>query len=145
MKRKTNHVHCTNHENATDNSIRMTSQIDLLRSYLGGIEIKYVFSTPKLLYFKHHFDTDEVRTTVKMFPIWLSGDKIAIFQSSWINKLFPREWFLTFPRLKNFTFSLTPVLISCNLIVEGIFSFNSVTLKSSTTTIRVGMIKIFIP
>ena len=71
-----------------------------------------------------------------MIPIWTSGNKIAIFHSSWINILFPRKSFWLFPvRIisrtlwRQFWF---PVI----WLVEGFFSVinASVTLKSSTTS-----------
>ena len=33
----------------------------------------------------------DYHTSVKLFLMWQSGDKIAIFHSSWINKLLSRE------------------------------------------------------
>ena len=72
-----------------------------------------------------YYCADNYYTSVKMFVIWSSVDKIDIFYCSRINKLFPRGKFSPFP--------LFPIIIiSCILwcqfwllviwLVEGIFS-----------------------
>ena len=74
-------------------------------------------------------------TSVKMFSIWRLGDKIAIFHSSWIYKLFPREKILTNSFRKVARALCHQFWLPIIWLLEGIFSISK--LKSSTTTIRV--------
>lgn len=89
------------------------------------------FNKVATLQFTERLNKKDYYSEVKMFPLWRSGDKIVLFRSSRINKLFPP------PN----TFGLLPVRF--HKLSDASFDFlqfdwlKVVTLKASNTTFRV--------